>query len=156
MLTKAHAEHQRMCDLLEKIADGLPARIDERDCTLAAKFLEVNLPAHHRQEENGLFPVLAQKMKNQPGMRAILDRLREEHAIDEGFADEIAETLKKIASGSMPDNPDMLGYMLRGFFENYRRHIHWEDMFLFPMAQEHLNRDDLKMIASRLSGLSET
>ncbi len=152
MLAKAHAEQQSMCDLLEKIADGLPGRIDERDCTRAAKFLETNLPAHHRQEENGLFAILAQRMMNQPGIRAILNQLREEHATDEGFAEEIAETLNQIAAGSMPDNPDMLGYMLRGFFENYRRHIHWEDMFLFPMAQEHLNQEDLTIIANRLSG----
>jgi hypothetical protein len=37
----------------------------------------------------------------------------------------------------------MLGYMLRGFFEQQRRHIEWENRVLLPLARRTLTKADL-------------
>ena len=65
-------------------------------------------------------------------------------------ASEIAEALQTLAQGGRPANPEMLGYMLRGFFERYRRHVHWENQLVMPLARQRLNRDDLEQLAARL------
>ena len=41
--------------------------------------------------------------------------------------------------------------MLRGFFERYRRHVHWENQLVMPLARLRLTRDDLDQLAARLS-----
>ena len=41
---------------------------------------------------------------------------------------EIAEELAQFVEDGRPRNPEMLGYMLRGFFVSQRRHIAWENM----------------------------
>jgi hemerythrin-like domain-containing protein len=33
--------------------------------------------------------------------------------------------------------------MLRSFFESYRRHIHWENAVVLPLARSRLNAEDL-------------
>ncbi len=154
VLAEAHIDQIRLCNILEEIADGLPGTIDRRLCAQASGYLENNLIEHHRQEENGLFLVLEERLHADNDLPEILDRLREEHATDEGFASEIAEKLDQLASGSTLQNPDMLGYMLRGFFEIYRRHIHWEDTILMPLARERLDAADLVLVAERISKLN--
>jgi hemerythrin-like domain-containing protein len=154
ILAKAHIDQIRLCNILEEIADGLPGSIDRSLCAQASGYLENNLIEHHRQEENGLFLVLEERLNADHDLPEILERLREEHATDEGFASEIAEKLTQLANGSTLQNPDMLGYMLRGFFEIYRRHIHWEDTILMPLAREHLDAADLVRVAERFSQMS--
>lgn len=154
ILAEAHIDQIRLCNILEEIADGLPGNIDRGLCAQASGYLENNLVEHHRQEENGLFLVLEERLNVDHGLPEILDRLRQEHATDEGFASEIAEKLTQLANGSTLRNPDMLGYMLRGFFEIYRRHIHWEDTILMPLAREHLDAADLDRVAERFSQLN--
>ena len=42
----------------------------------------------------------------------------------------------------------MLGYMLRGFFERYRRHIHWENTLVMPLARLRLTPGDLEDLSA--------
>jgi cytochrome c553 len=42
----------------------------------------------------------------------------------------------------------MLGYMLRGFFERYRRHVHWENTLVMPLVRRRLTEDDLANLAA--------
>jgi hemerythrin-like domain-containing protein len=81
----------------------------------------------------------------------MLAQLRREHAIDEGYADELCDLLDSLAAGGRPENPDMVGYMLRGFFESYRRHLHWEQAVILPLARRLLTDDDLRGLTEQLS-----
>jgi len=92
------------------------------------------MPRHHREEEEALFPL-------------------EEHASDEGFAEELVDILERLEQGEPADNPNMLGYMLRGFFENYRRHIHWENTVLIPLARRRLTAADVRELLERMQRL---
>ena len=77
--------------------------------------LQFDLPGHHEDEENGLFPMLASRALPEDGIEDILEQLKIEHAADESFATELIDQLETMARGERPENPDMLGYMLRGF-----------------------------------------
>jgi hypothetical protein len=48
-------------------------------------------------------------------------------------------------------NPDMVGYMLRGFFERYRRHVHWENTLVMPLARLRLTPEDLDALQAQMS-----
>jgi hemerythrin-like domain-containing protein len=45
----------------------------------------------------------------------------------------------------------MVGYMLRGFFEGYRRHIHWEETLVIPFARQVLTEEDRAVLAACMS-----
>lgn len=150
LIDHAHAHQMQMCDAMERIADGLPDDVDRRLCAQVASCLHFDLPAHHHDEESALFPLLLQRTGPEHGLNDILGRLASEHATDNDFAGEIAEALELLGQGGSPRNPDMLGYMLRGFFERYRRHVQWETTLVMPLARAQLTAADLEGLAARM------
>ena len=147
VIAQAHAMQVELCDILERIADGLPDGFDRRLCTQAAVYLQNDLPRHHLDEETGLFVILRERVGPGDDLGDILDRLAAEHLADTDFAAEIAESLDVMGQGGKITNPGMTGYMLRGFFERYRRHIHWENTLIMPVARQRLTPDDLAALA---------
>lgn len=125
-LKLAHAEMQDLCEMLEGIADSLPHNLNPATCTKATQTLEALVKRVHSFEENEIFPkyAAANPGSNTEGM---LGRLREEHCVDECYAEELSDALRRVSSASDPISPDTLGYMLRGFFEAMRRHLAFED-----------------------------
>ena len=151
MIASAHAVQVEMCDAMERIADGLPDEVDRRLCAQVASSLQFDLPLHHHDEEEGLFPLLRARARPEDAVDKILERLACEHDSDNDFASEIAEALETLGQGGRPASPEMLGYMLRGFFERYRRHVHWENQLVMPLARLRLTRDDLAQLAARMN-----
>ena len=151
LLAQAHAVQDQMCDALERIADGLPDEVDRRLCAQVASCLQFDLPVHHHDEEEALFPLLRKRARPEDGLDKILERLAAEHSSDNDFAAEIAEALEKLGQGGRPANPEMLGYMLRGFFERYRRHVHWENTLVMPLARLRLTPEDLDVLQAQMN-----
>ena len=76
------------------------------------------------------------------GLAGVLTLAEKEHVLDQGRADEIVESLEEFVCTERISNPDMLGYMLRGFFESQRRHMAWEKHVVLPLAQQQLSAED--------------
>ncbi len=151
VIASAHETQVQMCDAMERIADGLPDEVDRRLCAQVAACLQFDLPLHHHDEETALFPLLRHRARPEDGLDEILERLAQEHSSDNDFASEIAEALETLSQGGRPANPEMLGYMLRGFFERYRRHVHWENTLVMPLARLRLTRDDLAALQASMN-----
>jgi hemerythrin-like domain-containing protein len=147
IMARDHQDQLVLCDCLEKIADSLPYDVDRGLCGSVIKSLKIDLPIHHRDEEEGLFPLLEEHAEPQDNIADVLARLAMEHATDESFADELLDNLEVLRRGEPPGNPDMLGYMLRAFFESYRRHIYWENAVVLPLAQLRLSHPELSILA---------
>lgn len=154
-----HALQLELCDALEYIADGLPDSIDRRLVREVIAILGHGLEAHFRAEEQMLFPLLRRRGGGDPSLVAALDQLQMEHVRDEDISSELLEELTFVAEHGRARNADMLGYMLRGFFEGQRRHIAWENAVVVPAARRLLQQDDLQSLSamqgrapSRLAG----
>ena len=143
LIEHEHRIQAQLCDSLERIADDLPDNVDRRLCMEVIDSLQFEMPLHHRDEELGLFPLIEKRARPHDNIHDILARLALEHATDESFADELLESLESLSEGRKLKNPDMVGYMLRSFFESYRRHIHWENAIVLPLARARLTSEDL-------------
>lgn len=111
-----------LCDLLEQIADSIPGAVDPGLCAAVANQLGPVIRSIHRFEETALFPF-------SDGIRKAgetVARLKHEHFEDECFAEELTDALHELSHRQWPENPEALGYMLRGFFESVRRHAAFE------------------------------
>jgi len=150
---KEHGKHLALCDLLEEIADTLPDKVDRKKARLAVDILTYELPLHHRIEEEALFPMLMKHAAGEDNVAEIITRLNEEHVIDESFAEELSEFLEQLTRGQSLEDANMFGYMLRGFFENYRRHVMWENSVVLPLAQQRLSAEQLCELACRIAEL---
>lgn len=150
VIEEEHAVQLELCSVLEFLADSLPNAVDPRLASLAVTILRNGLKQHTSLEEEGLFPLLRRRIGGTAHLLAMLDQLTAEHEADEGLAIEIADALDEIVAERPTENPEMLGYMLRGFFENQRRHIEWENNVVLPLARNVLNADDLGELQARI------
>jgi hemerythrin-like domain-containing protein len=144
IIAHEHELQSQLCSMLETVADTLPDNVDATLCRQILDMLRFEIPLHHRDEELGLFPLLEKRATASDNIHDVLGRLALEHATDESFASELTESLEVLSQGGKLPNPNMTGYMLRGFFESYRRHIHWENAVVIPLARQRLNAIDLE------------
>ncbi len=151
LIEHEHHIQAQICDSLEVIADGLPDGVDRRLCAQVASALREELPLHHRDEECGLFPLIEKRALPSDGMAEILALLAREHATDESFASELLESLDALSEGKKLKNPDMVGYMFRSFFESYRRHLHWENAVVLPLARLRLMPQDIAKLEEAMA-----
>ena len=151
VLIHEHTSHEVLCDCLERIADGLPDQIDRDLIASVLPTLEHGLAVHMCDEEHGLFPLLESRVRREDNFQAIRAALSREHAADLLYAEDVVEHLETLKAGES-SNPDMLGYMLRGFFDTQRRHLAWENAVLMPLAYERLTREDLRELARIMAG----
>jgi len=133
---RIHAAKLELCEALEAIADGLPARVDRKRCLIVAAALVPILQRGHAYEERYVFPAFEQGGQNCNARRLTVRRLKVEHVEDECAAQDLADVLFPIGHGAPVDNPEALGFMLRAFFEAVRRHVAFEREHFFPMTTE--------------------
>lgn len=137
-LRKFEANHHRilsMCQELEQVADGLPTLPTNGSHLRLARRMGGLLRDAHALEEGEILPVLVSAL----GEDAVSDSvatLTEEHRTDEAFADELCEVLMEWVAGERHHDAATLGYMLRGLFDNLRRHTARErDQLIRPAAR---------------------
>lgn len=136
---RGYVEALRFCDLLEEVADTLPDRVDRFKCLTIAAALSPLLDSVHQFEEEVVFPIYAARC-GESDSSASLRRLSSEHVADECFADELTEVLLSIGHGTPVQNPETVGFMLRGFFESMRRHIAFEREHVLPVITGRASR----------------
>lgn len=125
-LEEIHREKLAVCDQLEAIADSLPSEVNRQKCLYAAKAIAQTIRQAHQFEETSVFPLIVASFPGVPQLAETLQRLQFEHCEDEGFADELADALHRLAAADPRVHPETIGYMLRGFFTTVRRHIAFE------------------------------
>lgn len=130
-----HTRILTICEELEQLADGLPALPSNGSHLRLARRMGTLLRDLHAQEEKEILPVLASAL----GVEQVADSiatLTEEHRTDEAVADEVCEVLLEWAAGERHHDAATLGYMLRGLFDNLRRHSARErDQLIAPATR---------------------
>ncbi len=123
----------RLCAALETIADGLPGACRCRKTARVLAFLDQAFARHVFLHEKCLFPLVRSLAEKKGPEELVLRQLEFEHAADRGLVVEIASAF--MSERAQPEAP-ALGYLLRAFFENYRRHCVWERSVLYPIARK--------------------
>lgn len=137
-----HATERRLCDVLERIADRLPGSVDRATAIPAIGVLRKCLKWHITLQERYLLPMLVKRAQAGDSAEALSAQVAAEHTADEALAHDIADQLERAIERGRVENPEMLGYMLHGFFECRRRHLTWEETVILPLAKRRLRGDD--------------
>ncbi len=127
-----------LCRDLETIADRLPASIDVRSSLAVADNILPIINSAHKFEEEHIYPVLIDAIRNGATMRVEIERLKTEHWVDEDFGEDIHAALTDFVANQNPAKAETLSWMLRGFFESMRRHIAYEQAVILPVILKKL------------------
>ena len=129
------AEHDRLqslCDVLEQIADDLP----KAPPPLLCRELISAIAQSHSPKAQACSKVLAHTLQGPwSGLGA---RIAAMQAEQEGLGQEIILSLEHISRSPQVDAPDMLGYMLRAWFEGCKRLMMIEELALLACSRQHL------------------
>lgn len=142
VIEREHGAEMRLCDMLEQLADALPEPLDNVIATAGIATLRNCVRRHIILEENYLYPLLVKRAKPDEFNKDLLAIITREHASDESHAHEAADEMEDALSRGQVPKPEMLGYMLRCFFEARRRHIAWENAIIIPLARLRLSKSD--------------
>ena len=126
----------RLCAALEKIADGLPGSGHQVRTGKVLSFLDKAFARHAFLNEKCLFPLIRSLEEKNEHIELMLRELEFEHSADRGLIVEILSAY--MGRDSRNAGLEALGYLLRSFFENYRRHSAWERITLYPIVRKHL------------------
>ena len=142
-IEREHDAEMCLCNMLEQLADALPEPLDARIAPAGIATLRICVRRHIILEEHCLLPMLLKRAKPGEINEDLLAHITREHASDECHAHEAADEMEKALSCGRVVKPEMLGYMLRCFFESRRRHIAWENAIIIPLARLRLSKKDL-------------
>ncbi len=136
MLERDHRRLMRLCAALEKLADELPAScLSTRTARLIA-FMDKAYDKHIFLQEKCLFPLVRSIAGAKAVIEPVLAQLEYEHASDHGSVHEIMSAFLNGCSSQTNSDACVLGFSLRSFFENCRRHLAWETSILHPIAHD--------------------
>lgn len=129
-----HQVQEAICDALEEVADSLPHALNRQFCLELARALFPIVKSAQSLEEDTLFPLLKRLDPGNVDLAKSLERLTFEHWEDEVYALDVAEVLMECGRNGLTKDAEYIGYLLRGFFSNMRRHIAYEKDYIIRLV----------------------
>ncbi|APT58311.1 hypothetical protein RGI145_15520 [Roseomonas gilardii] len=144
-----HASLRQLCDRLERIADRLPHLPEMEEKQAVSRELRVLVP-RHQQQEQALLAMLFPGTDGTGLRRCVLDRIRGQHALDELHARDLGGQLDAAVPGALAEDAEALGYMLRCFFDGYRRALAFEELAILTLARARLSPATVAILSASL------
>ncbi|WP_267395118.1 MULTISPECIES: hypothetical protein [unclassified Sphingomonas] len=136
-LVEDHRQLGELCDLLECCADDLPtlppAPVVEKICGALRELYdpgEATLPP---------YPDVTRMYDTADPLAAVLlEQVQARHAADATHAEDLADALRGSLDIAERPSPNMLGYMLRCFFDGCRQAMDCEELAILALARHRL------------------
>ncbi len=138
VLNDAYAMQLSTCDLLEEIADNLPASPHVQVSQSLISILQGSEAKKIIEEEERLFLFLEKEYEKNIFVVNFINRMRVERQQDEDLVSELVSALETILQTKTVREPESFGYMLRGFFEAKRRQIGLKKSVLLLLVEQTL------------------
>lgn len=153
-LTAILSEHDRQLVISEwllQLANDQRLRPVLEEAAALLAFLTRDLPLHHKDEEDDLFPMLRLRCTSEDAIDGILAELDRDHAAESFLIRDIDVDLGVIVDGRELENPGRFFTSLRIFAEGQKRHLLWENKVVLPLARRRLTRKDLEALGRNMA-----
>jgi hemerythrin-like domain-containing protein len=146
-LTNEHMHLREVCAHLDALAGSSRA---QPVLALAARaFIRGVLPAHARDEDEDLFPLLRRCAPDDRDLHGTLDRLSRDHREIATTRPGVIAILERIITDNAAPTPAEAAW-LTAFADLERRHLLVENAVILPLARGYLKARDLKRLRQRM------
>ena len=151
-----HERLRRQCENLVQLAKD-PAAAEAPEIAAAIlDFLETGLPLHRADEEEDLFPLLERRSPvpetgAHDELLSSLAVLRQEHRDDIEQGHSLFASLRLIAEGEAPRDPEMFRHYVHAFVKLQRGHQALENRVVLTAAFERLTPEDLAELGRKMA-----
>lgn len=154
ILDGCHERIRRQCVTIERIAAHLRAHGADADAVEAAgaviRYFETAGAAHHRDEEDDLFPAMHRFAPSAelPAIDALIARLKADHEKLDALWSDMRARLQAVQGGDATrlDTPSATG-----FHAAYEQHIVLEESEVLPVARRILGPGVIEAIGTRMA-----
>lgn len=154
LLDDCHGGIRTRCQLIERIAGQLKARAPDmalREAAHAAmRFFDTTVEAHHRDEEEDLFPALLASVPEaeRDATRALIARLRADHVrLDTQWRALRRHLVLLVAVGNRGLTPVQAAEFRRA----YERHVAVEENEVLPLARRVLGPESVATLGTHMA-----
>lgn len=145
-MREAHFLQRQNCADMERLAET-----EEPMPEVAQSVIEVlgrELPLHHLDEDEDLFPLLRRRAVEEDEIAPLLDRLSAEHVAAEDLSRAIMPALERMVEGAVPAASDRT--LLTLIAQADRRHLTIENAIVLPLARVRLTAADRYRLAAAM------
>lgn len=147
VLREVHFLERQVCNDMEALAD---TRLAAQDLALEVlRSLCHDLPLHHADEAEDLFPLLRERAREEDEIAPLLDRLSSEHRAHGTLRVPLLAALVCMADGALPAPEDRI--TLRALAQAKRRHLTFENAIVLPLARARLTDADRKQLMAAMA-----
>jgi iron-sulfur cluster repair protein YtfE (RIC family) len=151
-----HERLRRHCEHLIGLAGDPDAAGASEVAATVLDFLESELPLHRADEEEDLFPLLERRSPvpetgAHDELLSALEVLRQEHRDDIEQGHSLFASLRLIAEGETPRDPEMFRHYVHAFVKLQRGHQTMENRVVLPAAFERLTPEDLAELGRKMA-----
>jgi hypothetical protein len=146
-----HKAQRGVADLLEALADSLPDDVRPATATLAASLLRDSAKRRAIVETEVLEPLIAERHAPGTTLHRAITLARREASEVADLALELAEELEALALTGQARDADVLGFMLRAYFDGLRRHLDWVEVAILDDLRADLSPGEVERLGSRLA-----
>lgn len=144
-----HARHRVLCAALRRYAANGAAPEDE--ARRAVAYLAIDLPLHHRDEDEDLFPALRRRAVLADDLGAALTRLAEDHRTSQSHAELITDALSGNAARGEVAIGEAAQASMRSYASSEHRHLAIENAVILTIARIRLTRGDLAAMSRAMA-----
>ncbi len=153
-MAEDRAAQRALADLLEDLADALPAAVSRPAAALAAARLRRLAAQAPSPEETALFMLIETHAPADAAARQVVAIARREGALLAGLAIELAEALDALAHRGAAPESEALGYMMRACFDGMRRRLDWLEAVILPQARAALTPMETRDLGEHLAAIA--
>lgn len=135
-----------MCRRLRALSGVQDRNELAREAEALVHFLIIEIPAHGREEQELLLPLLKYRCGDDVHAREIFLRLEREHELDLDITGLLLKHLKRLAAYRPRGNLVQFDTLARSFSDTYSEHVEWESENLLPLLRNRLTKTDFAFL----------
>lgn len=139
-----HFRQRCICRALRMLAAGQDIAGDVAE--KIAEAMQHDLPLHHRDEDEDLFPLLRARAHPEDGLEPLLAQLSHDHGRGELSARKLAATLSGASRGTCLKLGPAAAKLAAQYARNEQRHLAIENGIVMVMARKRLSSKDLEAL----------
>jgi hemerythrin-like domain-containing protein len=142
-----HFRQRFVCSLVRQIAEG--RQVTGSEAAELGHFVVRDLPLHHADEEQDLFPALLKSARPEDDIKQTIARLNDDHTVSHAESARVRTILSDFADGA-PKRSQNAIRLLKLYAQSENKHLAIENSVILPIARVRLSKRQLKEMSNSM------
>lgn len=143
-----HFRQRCVCVALKRFAED--GRVARGEADMVTAFLDRELPLHHQDEDEDLFPAVRRRALPEDNLGAVIARLSEDHRLSNSMVRTIIDALSATPNADPVKLDREAREVMQAYAASEHRHLAMENGIVMVLARIRLKPADLRSISQAM------